>query len=120
MEEVSKNQKPTGNPALYGHNAFVATWAANTGSHTGPVSKTMARSRSTIEHKGTHELAMKNAAEAAASDFRTRDDARQFEDAAQCLVLPPGNVHTFSSAYSQRRAAAYDVGHNTTVTMCIF
>ncbi len=109
MEDSKDPGKPQGNPLLYGHNAFVSTWAANASAPSGPVSKTMARSRSTIEHKGSHETALKDAAEAAASDFHARDDSRQFEDAARCLVLPPGNVHAFSNELAQTRAAAYEV-----------
>lgn len=108
MDESQDSTKPRGNPLLYGHNAFVATWAAS-GSQSGPVSKTMARSRSTIEHKGTHEAALKDAAEAAAGDFHARDDARKFEDASRCLVLPPGNVHAFANDFAMQRAAAYEV-----------
>jgi len=108
MEDSQESLKPKGNPLLYGHNAFVATWAASSAA-AGPISKTMARSRSTIEHKGTHEAALKDAAEAAACDFHARDDARKFEDAARCLVLPPGNVHSFANAYAMQRAAAYEV-----------
>ena len=98
-----------GNDSLFGKNAFVATWERP--SSTGrPASKAVARARSTLQHKGNMESAIRDAAEdAAGSTYHNRDSQRQFLDAATVLTLPPVNVHSFLSAYAAERTSHYEV-----------
>lgn len=102
------------NPAHFGHNAFVASRQSLTPSSR-PASKAISRARSTLDHKGSMEAALRDAAQAAAgSSYHSRDMQRQFADAGKALMFPASNVHEFVAEYASERVAQYEVSQRKT------
>ena len=104
-----------GNPGLFGHNAFVASWnrPPSSGHAATQRGSKSTRPRTTVEHKSSLEAALKDAAEANVGEYHSRDSSHQLQDASRFLVFPPVDAHCFFEEFSAARAAGYGVSVET-------